>query len=94
MLPGAADSADDPLEQDAPDHQANDPAIPAWFLAEGDRANRATDLRAFTIGNLVTPLVDGREYTRPHPGRTWPLSAASTWGTAATTTPSTPVTRR
>ena len=62
MLPGADDSADDPLEQDAPDHQANDPAIPAWFLAEGDRANRATDLRAFTVGNLVTPLVDGREY--------------------------------
>src|SRR5580693_7236318 len=62
MLPGATDSDDDPLEQDAPDHPANDPAIPAWFLAEGDRANRATDLRAFTTGNLVTPLVDGRGY--------------------------------
>ncbi|HEY9243754.1 MAG TPA: hypothetical protein VIP48_17355, partial [Streptosporangiaceae bacterium] len=62
MLPGATDSADDPLEQDAPDHLADDPAIPAWFLAEGDRANRATDLRAFTTGNLVQPLVDGREY--------------------------------
>ena len=62
MLPGATDSADDPLEQDAPDHPVNDPAIVSWFLAEGDRANRATDLRAFTIGNLVVPLVDGRSY--------------------------------
>ena len=61
-LPGAADSDDDPLEQDAPDHPADDPAILAWFLAEGDRANRATDLRGFTTGNLVQPLVDGREY--------------------------------
>ena len=62
MLPGATDSADDPLEQDAPDHPVNDPAIESWFLAEGDRANRATDLRAFTTGNLVEPLVDGRGY--------------------------------
>ncbi len=62
MLPGATESADDPLEQDAPDHEANDPAIPAWFLPEGDRANRATDLRAFTTGNLVQPLIDGRGY--------------------------------
>ena len=62
MLPGATDSADDPLEQDAPDHPVNDPAIGCWFLAEGDRANRATDLRAFTTGNLVQPLVDGRGY--------------------------------
>jgi hypothetical protein len=44
MLPGATDSADDPPGQDAPDHPADDLAIPAWFLAEGDRANRATDL--------------------------------------------------
>ena len=62
MLPDAADPADDPLEQDAPDHVADDPAIPLWFLGEGDRANRATDLRAFTTGNLVRPLVDGHSY--------------------------------
>ena len=59
MLPGATDSADDPLEQDAPDHPMDDPAIGFWFLGDGDRANPATDLRTFTIGNLVQPLVDG-----------------------------------
>ena len=62
MLPGATDSADDPLEQDAPDHPVDDPAIVAWFLGDGDRANPATDLRTFTTGNLVQPLVDGRSY--------------------------------
>jgi phosphatidylserine/phosphatidylglycerophosphate/cardiolipin synthase-like enzyme len=40
----------------------DDPAIVSWFLGEGDRANPATDLRAFTTGNLVGPLVDGRSY--------------------------------
>jgi phosphatidylserine/phosphatidylglycerophosphate/cardiolipin synthase-like enzyme len=62
MRSDAVDSADDPLEQDAPDYAADDPAIASWFLAEGDRANPATDLRAFTTGNLVQPLVDGRSY--------------------------------
>jgi len=62
MRADADDSPDDPLEQDAPDQPANDRAIGSWFLAEGDRANPATDLRAFTTGNLVQPLVDGRSY--------------------------------
>jgi phosphatidylserine/phosphatidylglycerophosphate/cardiolipin synthase-like enzyme len=62
MLPDTASPADDPLEQDAPDHAPDDPAIASWFLAEGDRANPATDIRAFTTGNLVQPLVDGRSY--------------------------------
>ncbi len=62
MLPGATDSEQDPLEQDAPAHEADDPAIGSWFLGEGDRANRATDLRAFTTGNLIRVLVDGRRY--------------------------------
>jgi hypothetical protein len=62
MLPESAESPDDPLEQDAPDHQVDDSAIGSWFLAEGDRANPATDLRMFTTGNLVKPLVDGRSY--------------------------------
>jgi phosphatidylserine/phosphatidylglycerophosphate/cardiolipin synthase-like enzyme len=53
---------DDPLMQDAPDQRMDDPAIAWWFLAEGDRANPATDLRAFTTGNVVRPLVDGRGY--------------------------------
>ena len=35
------------------DYPANDPAIASWFLAEGDRANSATDLRTFTTGNVV-----------------------------------------
>jgi phosphatidylserine/phosphatidylglycerophosphate/cardiolipin synthase-like enzyme len=62
MHPDAVDSQGDPLEQDAPDNPVDDPAIPAWFLADSDRANPATDLRMFTIGNQVTPLVDGRSY--------------------------------
>jgi phosphatidylserine/phosphatidylglycerophosphate/cardiolipin synthase-like enzyme len=62
MLPGATDSEQDPLEQDAPEHEADDPAIGGWFLGPGERANPATDLRAFTTGNLVQVLVDGRPY--------------------------------
>jgi hypothetical protein len=62
MLPEAAAPDDDRLEQDAPDHPADDPAVVSWFLADGDRANRATDLRMFTTGNLVEPLIDGRNY--------------------------------
>ncbi len=62
MRPNAADSPDNPLEQDAPDQPADDPAIAAWFLADSDRGNPATDLRTFTTGNLVEPLVDGRGY--------------------------------
>jgi phosphatidylserine/phosphatidylglycerophosphate/cardiolipin synthase-like enzyme len=62
MRPDAVDSPDDPLEQDAAGQPMDDPVIAAWFLAEGDRANPATDLRAFTTGNLVRPLVDGRSY--------------------------------
>jgi phosphatidylserine/phosphatidylglycerophosphate/cardiolipin synthase-like enzyme len=62
VLPDSGDSEDDPLEQDAPDHPVDDPAIVSWFLGEGDRANRATDLRVFTTGNLVQPLIDGRSY--------------------------------
>jgi phosphatidylserine/phosphatidylglycerophosphate/cardiolipin synthase-like enzyme len=62
MRPDLAGSPDDPLEQDAPDQPMDDPAIASWFLGEGDRANPATDLRAFTTGNLVQPLVDGRSY--------------------------------
>ena len=50
------------MEQDAPDQVSSDPAAAAWFLGEGDRANAATDLRAFTTGNLVEPLIDGRGY--------------------------------
>ncbi len=67
MLPDAADTPGDPLTQDAPDNPVDDPAIPLWFIGEGERGNPATDLRAFTTGNLVIPLVDGRTYfTRLH----------------------------
>jgi phosphatidylserine/phosphatidylglycerophosphate/cardiolipin synthase-like enzyme len=62
MRPDSVDSPDNPLEQDAPDQASGDPAVAAWFLGEGDRANAATDLRAFTVGNLVEPLIDGRGY--------------------------------
>lgn len=62
MRPAAADGHQDQLEQDAPEHEATDPAIRAWFLGDGERVNRASDLRGFTPGNRVVPLVDGREY--------------------------------
>ena len=70
VLPDAADPADDPLEQDAPDHVADDPAIGLWFLGEGDRANLATDLRAFTTGNLVAPAGGRPQLFRPPVCRT------------------------
>jgi len=62
VLPDAAGPEDDPLEQDAPGHVADDPATGLWFLGAGDRTNPATGLRVFTTGNLVRPLVDGRSY--------------------------------
>ena len=65
MLPDSVDSPDNPMEQDAPDQASSDPAVAEWFLGEGDRANAATDLRAFTTGNLVEPLIDGRSILRP-----------------------------
>lgn len=33
-----------------------------WFLGEGGRRNPATDLRLYSTGNLVVPLVDGASY--------------------------------
>jgi phosphatidylserine/phosphatidylglycerophosphate/cardiolipin synthase-like enzyme len=61
VIPSAAPD-DDPLEQDAPDHHAQDRAVGHWFLAEGERRNPATDLRLYSTGNLVVPLVDGTAY--------------------------------
>ncbi|HEY8722217.1 phospholipase D family protein [Pengzhenrongella sp.] len=58
MRPEVAGSPCDPLDQAAPE----DPTIRSWFLGEHERANRATNLRAFTTGNQVVPLVDGRTY--------------------------------
>ncbi|MEO6821168.1 MAG: phospholipase D-like domain-containing protein [Candidatus Nanopelagicales bacterium] len=57
---GAPD--DDPLEQDADAPPVHDPVIAAWFLADGDRSNPATDLRAFSTGNQVDRLIDGHNY--------------------------------
>ncbi len=62
MRPDAAGTPGDPLEQDAPDNPIDDPGIPLWFLTDHARGNSATDLRTFTTGNDVTPLVDGRNY--------------------------------
>lgn len=41
---------------------AADPAIKTWFLTAAERGNPATDLRAFTVGNRVEPLIDGENY--------------------------------
>jgi phosphatidylserine/phosphatidylglycerophosphate/cardiolipin synthase-like enzyme len=41
---------------------ASDPGIGAWFLTATERGNRATNLRAFTVGNHVEPLIDGKTY--------------------------------
>lgn len=39
-----------------------DPVLAHWFLTDDERANPTTELRGFTTGNHVTPLVDGRTY--------------------------------
>src|SRR5690242_20282831 len=68
MLPQAAPE-DDPLTQDAVDpadteHHPQDPAIDRWYLREDERGNPETDLRRYSTGNRVTPLVDGATYFR------------------------------
>jgi phosphatidylserine/phosphatidylglycerophosphate/cardiolipin synthase-like enzyme len=62
VLPDSAPEGDDPLEQDAAAPEPDDPAIAAWFLTDDERANQETDLRAFSVGNQVIPLVDGAMY--------------------------------
>ena len=62
MLPDSAPPGQDPLEQQAPQHHADDPALPRWFLTAEERGNPASDLRAFTTGNQVEPLVNGATY--------------------------------
>ncbi len=42
----------------------HDPSIPHWFLDRAERRNPATDLRDWTVGNDVVPLVDGAHYFR------------------------------
>ncbi len=42
-------------------HQ-DEPSIGIWFLSDGERRNPASDIRGWTSGNLVEPLVDGTEY--------------------------------
>ena len=40
----------------------DDPSIGAWFLSDAERRNPASDIRGWTSGNLVEPLVDGADY--------------------------------
>ena len=63
MIPAAAPD-DKPLEQDAEEPAAADPALEAWFLDDGGRGNPASGLRLYSCDNLVTPLVDGATYFR------------------------------
>jgi phosphatidate phosphatase APP1/phosphatidylserine/phosphatidylglycerophosphate/cardiolipin synthase-like enzyme len=49
VLPGAEPGADAP-------------GLDSWFLTAAERGNDATRLRAWTEGNAVRPLVDGRSY--------------------------------
>jgi phosphatidylserine/phosphatidylglycerophosphate/cardiolipin synthase-like enzyme len=37
-------------------------SVEKWFLTDAQRGNSATDLRRWTAGNRVEPLVDGAEY--------------------------------
>jgi phosphatidylserine/phosphatidylglycerophosphate/cardiolipin synthase-like enzyme len=39
-----------------------DPTLDAWFLTDGERRNPASDIRNWTTGNLVEPLIDGASY--------------------------------
>ena len=36
--------------------------IEDWFLVDAERRNRASDIRNWTTGNAVEPLVDGASY--------------------------------
>jgi phosphatidylserine/phosphatidylglycerophosphate/cardiolipin synthase-like enzyme len=45
---------------DVPD--PGDAAVGTWFLSDDERRNPASDIRGFTSGNLVEPLVDGGSY--------------------------------
>ncbi len=40
----------------------DDSSIGTWFLSDGERRNPASDIRNWTSGNLVEPLVDGAAY--------------------------------
>jgi hypothetical protein len=39
-----------------------DPARAQWFLTAAERRNPASDIRVWTVGNHVEPLVDGAVY--------------------------------
>ena len=41
-----------------------DCAVSLWFLDDTERGNPASTIRTFTCGNLVRPLVHGRDYFR------------------------------
>ena len=40
----------------------HDSKIERWFLSASQRGNPGTDIRPYTVGNRVTPLVHGAEY--------------------------------
>ena len=51
----------------SPDHQSpeiqiTDAALRFWFLSATERGNRASEIRPWTTGNRVVPLVDGAIY--------------------------------
>ena len=58
----AAPGSDDPLVQDAAAPREDDDAVDRWFIPEAERRNPATDLRPWSAGNSVVPLIDGAEY--------------------------------
>ena len=43
------------------DHDG-DPSLQHWFLGTNERRNPASDIRGWTLGNRVEPLVDGAAY--------------------------------
>jgi phosphatidylserine/phosphatidylglycerophosphate/cardiolipin synthase-like enzyme len=43
-----------------PDEAGN--SVHEWFLTDAERGNSASDLRSWTAGNTVEPLVDGAQY--------------------------------
>jgi len=44
------------------DEPVNDSAVGRWFLSTEERRNKASDIRDWTCGNRVEPLVDGATY--------------------------------
>ncbi len=49
-------------EREATEDRGGDRALERWFLSAAERRNPASDIRPWTTGNRVEPLIDGATY--------------------------------